>query len=174
MFSETNSTEDQNSQVEQPEASNPVQRESAHYVPTSAEVGERIEHLLDATEQLTASWSKSFHHYDQRRDHRIPHEADLLLVPVADQDEMPNGDPGLVLCKDVSNNGFAFYHQKPIVHRKVAILLPFTPKRQELMLAKLVWCRFTQHNFYCSGARVLRKASFPFDKRWTEMELSQW
>ncbi|MEZ6044947.1 MAG: hypothetical protein R3C11_05080 [Planctomycetaceae bacterium] len=151
-----------------------VEWNSLQIVPSSEEVGLRVERMLNTAEQLTASWSKSFYRYDQRRDHRIPHQSDLLLVPVFNETEMPNGDPGLVLCKDISNGGFAFFHQHPIVHRKVAVLLPTALERQELMVAKLVWCRFTRHNFYCSGAKILRKATFPFEERWTEMDLSNW
>ncbi|MCA9039872.1 MAG: hypothetical protein KDA65_05930 [Planctomycetaceae bacterium] len=148
--------------------------ESLETVPTTGEVEERVNRLLESTTELTASWSRTFHRYDQRREHRIPHEADLLLIPVSAENELPNGDPGIVLCKNISTGGFAFYHQTPIVHRKVAILLPTATEKQELMVAKLVWCRFTRHNFYCSGAKILRKATFPFDNCWTNLKLQNW
>ncbi|QDU80788.1 hypothetical protein Pla110_25230 [Polystyrenella longa] len=174
MSSESTSADEiQLSDSELPETF-PIDRNSLGNVPTAVELEERVVRLLDNTEQLTASWSKSFFRYDQRRDHRVPHKSDLLLVPVCNEQEMPIGDPGIVVCKNVSTGGFAFFHERPIVHRKVAVLLPTTEHQQELMVAKLVWCRFTQHNFYCSGAKILRKASFPFDKQWTQMELNNW
>jgi hypothetical protein len=97
---------------------------------------------------------------ERRRDSRYPFPFLVHLTPVARDGVTPEGETVVVVGKHLSEQGFGFYHQQPLPHRRMIAWLECGKGRFGFLI-DLNWCRFTKDGWYESGGRFLQTASAP-------------
>jgi hypothetical protein len=102
---------------------------------------------------------------ERRRDNRYPFPCLIHLTPVCDDDVTPNGEPVVVVGKQLSERGFSFYHRDPIAHRRMIASLESKRGHWLAFLIDLSWCRFSKGGWYESGGRFLQTALSPIEEK---------
>lgn len=98
---------------------------------------------------------------ERRRDNRYPFPCLIHLTPVGEDGVTPCGKTVVVVGKHLSAQGFGFYHQSPLPHRRMIASLEIKRGHWLAFLIDLSWCRFTKGGWYESGGRFLETALSP-------------
>jgi len=93
--------------------------------------------------------------HERRRDIRYPYPYLIRLTPISENGTVLLDDSITVVGKSISARGIAFYHQSPLLFRRVILTLGDTPERGLSVVAELLWCRFVRQGWYDSGGRLL-------------------
>lgn len=96
---------------------------------------------------------------DQRRSTRYPYPCAIDLWPV--ENGIPLDQRIVVIGKNISLGGIAFFHHQPIPHRHVVLGLTQESKTWLYLLAEVNWCRFLRDGWYDGGGRFLKPTSDP-------------
>ncbi len=102
--------------------------------------------------------------FERRRDSRYPFPCLVHLTPVGSDGVTPEGETVVVVGKHLSENGFGFFHQAPIPHRRMVASLEGSRGQWFGFLIDLNWCRFTKDGWYESGGRFLQTVLSPVTK----------
>jgi hypothetical protein len=93
---------------------------------------------------------------ERRRDERFAIPVLFKLSPLETGRRTSEHDSIIVVGKNVSRRGFAFFHEQPLPHRR-AILELVQPGLGEFAAEiDVTWCRFTKPGWYESGGRLVR------------------
>ena len=101
---------------------------------------------------------------ERRHDSRYPFPCLVHLTPVGRDGVTPEGETVVVVGKHLSEQGFSFYHQTPLPHRRMIASLECRKGHWLGFLMDLNWCRFTKDGWYESGGRFLETALSPKEK----------
>jgi hypothetical protein len=101
---------------------------------------------------------------ERRRGNRYPFPCLVHLTPVGPDGVTPEGETLVVVGKHLSEQGFGFYHQAPLPHRRMIASLEAGRGRWHAFLIDLNWCRFTKDGWYESGGRFLQAVDAPMAK----------
>lgn len=124
---------------------------------------QRIHEVTTYVETLVASWNGPSTFVERRRWHRIPYHQNILVTPLHDETNEPNGPPLLLPGRDISLGGVSFAHKDPLPYRKVACTFDRTSGCRESVIVKLTWCRFTKEGCYQSGGQFVQSISLNID-----------
>ena len=125
-----------------------------------AECGFRYEPPADESVRaqvwsLLAGMDPQAQRLERRSGARYPYPYLVRLTPVRPRDEVPAGDPVVVVGRYLSERGFSFYHPKPLPFRRVVATLETASGTRLGFLLDVTWCRFTRQGWYESGGRFL-------------------
>jgi hypothetical protein len=95
----------------------------------------------------------------RRRWHRVPYDRPILITPLDDETNEPNGPSQLVPGRDISLGGVSFAHREPLASRKVACTFEPSSPTSESVIVRLTWCRFTKEGWYQSGGQFVQSIS---------------
>jgi hypothetical protein len=98
---------------------------------------------------------------ERRRDKRYPFPCLVHLTPVGPDGFTPEGETVVVVGRHLSEQGFGFYHQQPLPHRRMIASLECGKGNWLAFLIDLNWCRFTKDGWYESGGRFLQAVLAP-------------
>lgn len=98
---------------------------------------------------------------ERRSSRRYPYPYLVYLTPVGADGVTAEGASIVVVGKHLSDQGFGFYHPKPLPFRRVIATLEATNGVRLGFLVDLTWCRFTRHGWYESGGRFLQAVPSP-------------
>ena len=98
---------------------------------------------------------------ERRADQRYPLSQLVYLTPVGPDGFSHAGEPLIVVGKHVSERGLGFFHQQPLPHRRMIDSMELDRGDWVAFLIDLRWCRFTRHNWYESGGRLLQAVPSP-------------
>ena len=101
---------------------------------------------------------------ERRHDNRYPFPCLVHLTPVGRDGVTPEGETVVVVGKHLSEQGFGFYHQAPLPHRRMIASLEGSKGHWLGFLIDLNWCRFTKDGWYESGGRFLQAVLSPKEK----------
>lgn len=101
---------------------------------------------------------------ERRRETRYPFPCLVHLTPVGPDGVTPDGETVVVVGRHLSENGFGFYHQAPLPHRRMIASLEAKKGHWFGFLMDVSWCRFTKDGWYESGGRFLQAVSSPMEK----------
>lgn len=87
------------------------------------------------------------------RRHPFPHP--IELQPLRDDGCTSDGEPFIVLGKDLSEKGIGFYYRKPITARHALVRLTCGSYQATLQI-ELTWCRFGSHGLFENGGRIVQ------------------
>lgn len=112
--------------------------------------------------------SPSRTHDERRRHKRHPFPYPVRVFPVNARNEVV-GDPIVVIGKHLTNQGFDFYFQHPVSHRRVIASFDcaplehcsWSPPEHVEILLDLTWCRYGGHGWYENGGRFLAAINPP-------------
>jgi hypothetical protein len=107
---------------------------------------------------------------ERRRDARYPFPCLVHLTPVGPDGLTPEGKTVVVVGRHLSEQGFGFYHQQPLPHRRMIASLECGRGNWLAFLIDLNWCRFTKDGWYESGGRFLQTMLAPMEKMLAPME----
>lgn len=110
----------------------------------------------DSSHDQRASWYSPDSMLAPRRSHRIGFEERMCLTGL-DGDLSECSAPLLVRGRDVSVDGVAFTHLRPLPYRHVQLLMPLS-NGPESVIVRLTWCRYARHGEYVSGGYFVRSA----------------
>ena len=116
---------------------------------TEQEVQGQVRSILESRFRLSRD-------EDRRRYQRHPFPYLVRLIPVADGELEPCGQPIVVVGKQLSEQGLDFYHQQPIPFRRAIASLQTRSGRWLSFLVDLTWCRYTEFGWYDNGGRFLQ------------------
>jgi hypothetical protein len=100
---------------------------------------------------------------ERRRGNRYPFPCLIHLTPVGKDGITPEGETVVVVGKHLSEQGFGFYHQAPLPHRRMIASLDIGGGHWLAFLIDLSWCRFTKDRWYESGGRFLQTVLSPLE-----------
>jgi hypothetical protein len=93
---------------------------------------------------------------ERRRDERFAIPVLFRLTPL-DADRQPIECESLIVVgKNISRRGFAFFHERPIPHRRAVIALAQPGLGVFSAEIDVSWCRFRRPGWYESGGRLVR------------------
>jgi hypothetical protein len=124
-----------------------------------AGVDEQIERCV----QFALRGSSPTRIHDERRRHkRHPFPYPVRVFPVNVRNEVV-ADPIVVIGKHLTIQGFDFYFQQPVSHRRVIASFDCAPQEPDNgsppehveLLLDLTWCRYIGHGWYENGGRFL-------------------
>jgi hypothetical protein len=101
---------------------------------------------------------------ERRHDNRYPFPWLVHLTPVAEDGVTPEGETVVVVGRHLSENGFDFFHQKPLSYRRMIASLENGKGHWFGFLLDLNWCRFHKGGWYESGGRFLEAVLSPLEK----------
>jgi hypothetical protein len=101
---------------------------------------------------------------ERRRGNRYPFPCLVHLTPVGPDGITPEGETVVVVGKHLSEQGFGFYHQAPLPHRRMIASLESSKGLWLGFLIDLNWCRFTKDGWYESGGRFLQTVLSPIER----------
>ena len=101
---------------------------------------------------------------ERRSSSRYPFPCLVHLVPIGPDGVTPEGETVVVVGKHLSEQGFSFYHQTPLPHRRMIASLECRKGHWLAFLMDLSWCRFTKDGWYESGGRFLQTTLSPEEK----------
>jgi hypothetical protein len=99
--------------------------------------------------------------HERRRDSRYPFPCLIHLTPIREDGCSEQGGTVVVVGRQLSENGFSFYHQEPLPHRRMIASLEGNRGRWLGFLIDLNWCRFARGGWYESGGRFLEAVVSP-------------
>jgi hypothetical protein len=102
---------------------------------------------------------------ERRRDNRYPFPCLIHLTPVDSDGVATDEKPIVVVGKHLSEQGFGFFHQFPLQHRRMIASVECKKGHWLGFLIDINWCRFTQGGWYESGGRFLQTALSPQELR---------
>lgn len=91
---------------------------------------------------------------NRRHRQRIPLPFLLELQPCESSPPAPS-EGTVVVGKDLSESGIGFFHQHRIPCQRVRLRLELAGIGPIELIAELLWCHFTRHGWYESGARIV-------------------
>ncbi len=146
-----------------------MQPESTGLKNRRASMDEQIERCV----QFALRGSSPSRTHDERRRHkRHPFPYPVRVFPVNARNEVV-GDPIVVIGKHLTIQGFDFYFQHPVSHRRVIASFDYAPpepckssppEHVEILL-DLTWCRYSGHGWYENGGRFLAAINPPLPDR---------
>lgn len=98
---------------------------------------------------------------ERRRETRHPFPFPVPLTPLDDRGQPLVDQTFTVLGKTLGDQGFDFFHLRPLAHRSVIASLPDGDGGWRGILMDLAWCRFCQFGWYDSGGRFLEAVESP-------------
>jgi hypothetical protein len=101
---------------------------------------------------------------ERRRGSRYPYPCLVHLTPVKADGITSEGETVVVVGKQLSEQGFSFYHQAPLPYRRMIASLENSRGNWLGFLMDLNWCRFSRGGWYESGGRFLQTALSPLDR----------
>jgi len=96
---------------------------------------------------------------DQRGSQRHAFPCPVDLWPIENGQIIQS--PMVVIGKNLSRGGIAFFHLDPIPQRQAVIGLPCGDHRLVHLLTEIHWCRFLRAGWYDGGGRFLRLVRDP-------------
>lgn len=93
---------------------------------------------------------------DRRQELRYPYPRLVRLIPLDDA-TLALAEPRLlvVVGKQLSEQGFSFFHPGPLPHRKVRVEFERGDGSLLALALDIHWCRFTRHGWYESGGTFI-------------------
>jgi hypothetical protein len=85
----------------------------------------------------------------------------LYLTPTRADGRTPSERTMVVVGKTLSEGGIGFFHQEPLVERRVIVSLSTHELKLVGFLLDVTWCRFTTQCWYESGGRFLEVVESP-------------
>jgi hypothetical protein len=98
---------------------------------------------------------------ERRRETRHPFPFPVSLTPLDNQGRPLTDETFTVLGKTLGEQGFDFFHLRPLAYRNVIASLPDGQGGWRGILMDLAWCRFCQYGWYDSGGRFLEAVESP-------------
>lgn len=127
----------------------------------SAVGGRREDSVRSAIQLILAGNQQERKTFERRRDARFPYPHPVHLTPL-DRDDLPQtAETFVVLGKQISEQGFDFFHRLPIAERRVIASLPNGTNGWIGLRLELTWCRFNRHGWYDNGGRFLGLVDSP-------------
>lgn len=123
--------------------------------PTSISSGTMGDRLREFLKPILTDLSQRWHARERRRHPRKPFPALMRLTPLDPVSLQPNGDPIVVVGKDLSEQGVGFFHAEPLPFRKAAVELNVLQSSGPVLLLDLTWCRSTRIGWYENGGRFI-------------------
>jgi hypothetical protein len=117
--------------------------------PAETELGARVRREL-------AALYRQGNGIERRRRGRSPYPYLVQLTPVGDDGITPEGPCLVVVGKDLSERGLAFYHPAPLPYRRMVALLETAGGTRLAFLIDVTWCRFKRQGWYESGGRFVQ------------------
>ena len=99
---------------------------------------------------------------EQRNSARIDYTSPVYLTPLDEKGDPQFDDSFGVLGRQISEQGFDFYHKDPIPHQIVIASFEYSPSRWVGIKMKLKWCRFAKHGYFENGGEFLETVDSPF------------
>lgn len=96
------------------------------------------------------------HQPNRRFGPRYPYPQLVRMAPVDRDGSERSGESLVVVGRQLSEQGFDFFHPSPLPYRRVVVTLETCDGRWLRLLLDLTWCRFTRHGWYESGGRFLK------------------
>lgn len=96
---------------------------------------------------------------DRRRAKRKPLPVLFELSPHPSEVAYDTAEPTVVVGKDISERGIAFYHNRPIPYRRGLLSVELPGDGMVQVEVELLWCRSNRLGWYESGGRLLRVLS---------------
>ena len=93
---------------------------------------------------------------EHRRDARFPFPVLVRLTPVDPKTLMAQGPAITVVGKNLSEQGFGFFHHAPLPYRRAIVELEDIRGDRLSLLVDLSWCRCTRFGWYDNGGRFLQ------------------
>lgn len=129
--------------------------------PSGVSLDELLGRIIDS-QPVHASWHNSASLLHDRRSHRVVLKAPLTTAGLERSEDDGSfriiSDWSDAVGRDVSIDGISFRHSEAIPHRYVAVQME-AAGINEILVAKLSWCRYSQNGDYVSGGRLLREAA---------------
>lgn len=91
---------------------------------------------------------------NRRHGQRIPLPFLLELEPCETSLLAPS-EGTVVVGKDLSESGIGFFHQNRIPCQRVRLRLELAGIGPLELICEMLWCHFTRHGWYESGARIV-------------------
>lgn len=102
---------------------------------------------------------------ERRRETRYPYPCLIYLSPIGRDGVSPEGEPIVVIGRDISEHGIGFYHHEILPYRRMIASLESRHGEWVGFLVDLSWCRFTRGGWYESGGRLLEVVPPPMAKK---------
>jgi len=98
---------------------------------------------------------------DRRSSLRFAYPQLLQLTGTLSDGRTPGDQTIVVVGKTLSEGGLGFFHQQPLVERRVIVSIPTFEHKLLSFLLDITWCRFTTMGWYESGGRFLEAVETP-------------
>lgn len=98
---------------------------------------------------------------ERRNSERIHYPFPVFLTPYDSKGELKTDDSFGVIGRQLSQNGFDFFHREPIAEKRVVASFEYSPDRWLGMQLELNWCRFGRHGYFENGGEFISVVDSP-------------